>query len=53
MNAYLKLVANQGNLGTVNRYIGKRIEERYKLQNRDLKGTPTNNLIQTYSELEK
>ena len=52
MKNYLDLVAKQGNLGVVNRYIGKRIAERYNLQSKDLKGVPTSNLIQTYSELE-
>lgn len=53
MKDYLHLIAEKKNLGVVNRYIGKRIAERYKLQSKDLKGIPTNNLIQTYSELEK
>ena len=53
MKNYLDLVAKQGNLGVVNRYIGKRIAERYNLQSKDLKGVPTSNLIQTYSELEQ
>ena len=53
MKAYLDLVAKEGNLGTVNRFIGKAITKRYNLQSKELRGTPTNNLIQTYSELEK
>lgn len=53
MKDYLNLVAKQGNLGVVNRYIGKRIAERYNLQSKNLKGVPTSNLIQTYSELEQ
>lgn len=53
MKDYLDLVAKQGNLGVVNRYIGKRIAEKYNLLNKDLKGIPISNLIQTYSELEQ
>lgn len=53
MKDYLHLIAEKKDLGVVNRCIGKRIAERYKLQSKDLKGIPTSNLIQTYSELEK
>ena len=53
MKEYLNLVAKQGDLGTVNSHLAQEIAKRYHLQNKNLKDTPSSNLIQSYSELEK
>ncbi len=53
MKEYLNLIAKQGDLGTVNSHLAQEIAKRYHLQNKNLKDTPSSNLIQSYSELEK